>query len=1562
MTSSSRKEMSFADLGRVRQEVARLKRQGVLSGEEARRLILAVQQKEERLSNRVESTARQGVRPLYAFLLEAGREGTPDRVQEILIRTLQAYYLTHHPDMVNELGRIAPEAPRIEEAPPSPAAVAPSPPTPAPARRHRRTTPPAEEGWSLARFLETLNIGWGLLAAGLLIVGCSLALVVTLWQSENPLIRYLTFLGVTLGLNALGQIARRKFNLALTGNTLLTVSLLLMPLNLITADFLGAQSGQILPPLFRVSILAGLSLVAWSSFRLFLSQGAGLSALVFTALIGMQLLVEPLSPALARGDLSLVWAGVGVFLAGQGAFLWFYRRHDRAGAEITSLLLTAGLLGFTHLLLPARVFVEILECHHIAWLMPAVMGHLFGGIWLARRLRHEARAGTHGLEIARGLDTIHHGLVPVILALALESPGSFLPAALVGLAVYVRVAWWYRSRLALGLATIVGAAAWYAGIVLILQDRTGETSWIPAALEILAAGLLPLVVVYASLGEFLRSLPPHGERTRAWAAPVLDWAARCLLAVAVGGMAADRATLAEGVVVLGIFGLVYALVFRRREYAYLAAAAPLALLLLDPSWLPGIPDPWFALCLSALGLAYMAGGYGLGRFETDRLRVLCPALFHVALATIPFILGWALHPEITPRSVASTAACAVLCALVVPVHRVRVWPAVAWGFTVLTAGLVFHVWMAPLNDLAGTPGLTAWVALVAAVAVLGGRVLMRRGGDLGRLFGEAGRAWGLGLLGVLALCYTAAPIDVLTALSAGLAAAVLLAHASHLRIAGGAVAAAAFVLAGAFFAYHCIDPIRSIDPRWLALDGSAPRWLPLAPLAASMLCLGAAAALAGPSGSWRRAVFLKPLGAASILAAALACALMLVDAPYPDPRRLWTLSLALLTLLPLYFRATRSPVFLVLCPGLAWLTMAGLVLETAPDAAQFTLLCVGSSVVVVLGHLVEKGLEAVSRRPGGRWLRPVSLAGLRTVNRILSFPVLVCLGLLLVLAYPGPDLPPLDGFSYPGLQLITLGLLAWIWAASLLKSRRLEAMELLALAGTVTVAWIARLFDHPEAWCWVPAGLSLWAAVWMSPGIWRRWFAGPDPEGFQTRASARAAVLGHAITFLALVLSLLHPDHPGSVVAGGVITALWFWLAARSPASTWLSGAVLLGTLTALAGLHHVHPVLARGRIDLDALFPFCLLCFVLSAVWYGLGRRDHRREKAGTRPWFPSKTFRTAGVVLSLVTLGLLVAFVGPALDVEPTEFRAEYLAGAILVLALTAGYLALAFWERQPVYVYLAEACLAGFFLYLRITHPWIYRYHVFRKFWPLILVAVSYVAILLETLLGRLRVDRVYLGPLRFTGLILPLGPLLGVWLRPEIDMTLITTLGAIAAFYAMVAFLNRAVAFAYLSTAVANLTLMAYAYKVGWNFKIHPQVFLWPVGLSLLAVAHVQRRTLTAGTVQALRIIGTCILHGSLATSIFTDVVHRNLEMILLACLSLAGIMAGIGLRVRAFLYTGFGFLVFDVVHMVFLAGREDTWVWWMSGITLGVLVLFAFAFFEKRKLEVEQWVRKLRTWE
>jgi hypothetical protein len=73
-------------------------------------------------------------------------------------------------------------------------------------------------------------------------------------------------------------------------------------------------------------------------------------------------------------------------------------------------------------------------------------------------------------------------------------------------------------------------------------------------------------------------------------------------------------------------------------------------------------------------------------------------------------------------------------------------------------------------------------------------------------------------------------------------------------------------------------------------------------------------------------------------------------------------------------------------------------------------------------------------------------------------------------------------------------------------------------------------------------------------------------------------------------------------------------------------------------------------------------------------------------------------------------------------------------------------------------------------------------------------------------------------------------------------------------------------------------------------------------------------------------------------------------VILAVFCVAGVLLGIVLRVRAFLFLGVGFLLLDVFAMIWHAAvdLEQTWVWYVSGIILGVAILTLFAVFEKRK--------------
>ena len=78
----------------------------------------------------------------------------------------------------------------------------------------------------------------------------------------------------------------------------------------------------------------------------------------------------------------------------------------------------------------------------------------------------------------------------------------------------------------------------------------------------------------------------------------------------------------------------------------------------------------------------------------------------------------------------------------------------------------------------------------------------------------------------------------------------------------------------------------------------------------------------------------------------------------------------------------------------------------------------------------------------------------------------------------------------------------------------------------------------------------------------------------------------------------------------------------------------------------------------------------------------------------------------------------------------------------------------------------------------------------------------------------------------------------------------------------------------------------------------------------------------------------------------------------------GILAGILLRVRAFLILGTGFLALAMFTVIWHAAvdLEQTWIWWACLGLLGVLLLVLFAFFEKRRDDIHEMLEKLKQWE
>jgi hypothetical protein len=89
----------------------------------------------------------------------------------------------------------------------------------------------------------------------------------------------------------------------------------------------------------------------------------------------------------------------------------------------------------------------------------------------------------------------------------------------------------------------------------------------------------------------------------------------------------------------------------------------------------------------------------------------------------------------------------------------------------------------------------------------------------------------------------------------------------------------------------------------------------------------------------------------------------------------------------------------------------------------------------------------------------------------------------------------------------------------------------------------------------------------------------------------------------------------------------------------------------------------------------------------------------------------------------------------------------------------------------------------------------------------------------------------------------------------------------------------------------------------------------------------------------------------------------LTMILLV-LSVIGVLAGLALRIRAFLFLGTSFLLLSLLAIIWTASvnLNQVWPWYVAGIAFGALIIIAFALFEKKRREMLELVERLKQWQ
>ena len=304
-----------------------------------------------------------------------------------------------------------------------------------------------------------------------------------------------------------------------------------------------------------------------------------------------------------------------------------------------------------------------------------------------------------------------------------------------------------------------------------------------------------------------------------------------------------------------------------------------------------------------------------------------------------------------------------------------------------------------------------------------------------------------------------------------------------------------------------------------------------------------------------------------------------------------------------------------------------------------------------------------------------------------------------------------------------------------------------------------------------------------------------------------------------------------------------------------------------------------------------------------------------------------------------------------------------ASLAAALIPGPDPFGLTERgRTAYVYVCEALLVLLVMHMRLTMPWLFGGWV-QAIWPLLIVGLAFVGLGVSEWAKRNKF-RVLAEPLERSGMVLPILPLLTHWLVPsQVNYGVSLLCASIA--YASFGYLRKSMLYWGASVVTGNGALWYAMHSTQFRFVEHPQLWVIPPALSFLVILQILRERLPREQVAAGRYIATGSIYVASTAEVFIQGISAAPWLpIVLAGLSICGIFAGIALRIRAMLWLGLMFLCVAMFTVIWHAAVDlaQTWVWYASGIVMGVLILTMFALFEKRREQLKGLVTKLQTWD
>ncbi|MEO6861561.1 MAG: hypothetical protein ABI180_08495 [Microcoleus sp.] len=182
---------------------------------------------------------------------------------------------------------------------------------------------------------------------------------------------------------------------------------------------------------------------------------------------------------------------------------------------------------------------------------------------------------------------------------------------------------------------------------------------------------------------------------------------------------------------------------------------------------------------------------------------------------------------------------------------------------------------------------------------------------------------------------------------------------------------------------------------------------------------------------------------------------------------------------------------------------------------------------------------------------------------------------------------------------------------------------------------------------------------------------------------------------------------------------------------------------------------------------------------------------------------------------------------------------------------------------------------------------------------------------------------------------------------------------AGFYVFLAWEKREVRFTYVSVAIIDWILLRWFGQIGLT---QPEYYFTPLGLSCLYVAQFDRALQLPAQKPLrhnLRMLATALICG---IPLLTQQHHG----LVAGFFSLVAIVAGLALRVRAFLFVGTGIFLINVFYQLVVLIFDYPLIKWAIGLAFGIVFIWIAATFETRRDRisafVQHWVVQLQSWD